>query len=260
MSSFNSNIKRGRLSNYGSSIYAPKTKNTQHFSESKRYNPTVRGSFPKAVRWSLDDEGIVNHRMDYTRSLEVSKSARSAVRNSSSLATGKIANSSFTRSIYDGNAARKLEPALEPKVSNNNKQKNNIHAVRGKAKSRGILQSTSISPMIVFAAKMIGVFILFVAILSFIRVGLATSTVLNGISSQEISKQIDQELVSKNGLEVKDSALSNSGRIRQAASQYSLVAPSSIQVLNIAPDVLAYDENKNVSLVESLKRASNSIS
>ena len=120
------------------------------------------------------------------------------------------------------------------------------------------MKTAAMSPMIVTLAKVAAVLVVLVAVLAFIRVGMTSATVSNGLASQEISKAIDGELVSKNALEVQDSSLANSGRIRQVASQYSLVVPSAIQVFDIGQDVLAYDDNNHVSLVESLDRAAKS--
>ena len=167
-----------------------------------------------------------------------------------------IGVANFSNGIYDGNAARKLRPVSVPKSKPVNPTKSEMHAVAGDVTQRKAMKSSAMSPMIVTLAKVVAVLVCLVAVLAFIRVGMTSATVSNGIASQDISKAIDNELVQKNALEVQDSSLANSGRIRQVASQYSLIAPSAITVFEMGQDVLAYDDNNHVSLVESLNRAS----
>ena len=257
MPTLRTNIQKGKFSNYGSSKFSTPTKNTQYFSASNRRvkQPTMRGSFPRAVKWSLDDEGITNRRSDYNRSINFSQSAARPSRNFEMGAAQTIAKANFSNGIYDGNAARKLSPVSVPKTKTSAPKQRDMHAVAGDAKARSVMRTAVLSPMIVTAAKVAAVLVVLVAVLAFIRVGMTSATVSNGLASQEISKQINSELVSKNALEVQDSSLANSGRIRQVASQYSLVVPSAIQVFELGQDVLAYDENNHVSLVESLDRA-----
>ena len=245
-------IKKGKFSNYGSSIFSTPTKNTEYFAKSRTKQPTMRGSFPKAVRWSLDDEGIRNRRSDYNRGMALNRSASSATRNFEMGVAQTISTANFANSIYDGNAARKMRSVADVATKIGNSEK--LHAVKGGAATKA--KATVSSSLLVTIAKFAAVFICLLAVLAFIRVGLTSSTVSNGLASQEVSKQIDNELISKNALEVQDSTLANSSRIRQVASQYALVTPGVIQVIDLGQDVLAYDENHNVSLVESLKRAS----
>ena len=213
----------------------------------------MRGSFPKAVRWSLDDEGITNRRSDYNRGMALNRSAASATRNFDIGVAQTISTANFSNSIYDGNAARKLRSL--PDINSRSKGDTaKMHAVKGAAKVRSAAQSSVSSPMLVTLAKFAAALVVLIAILAFVRVAMTTATVSNGLASQEISANIDTELINKNALEVQDSALGNSGRIKQAAAEYALVNPGVITVLNLGQDVLAYDENNNVSLVESLNR------
>lgn len=260
MPTLRTNIQKGKFSNYGSSKFSTPTKNTQYFAASNRRvkQPTMRGSFPRAVKWSLDDEGITNRRSDYNRSINLSQSASRPSRNFEFGAAQTIATANFSNGIYDGNAARKFRPVSVPKTQKAAPKERSMHAVQGDITARSNMKTAAMSPMIVTLAKVAAVLVVLVAVLAFIRVGMTSATVSNGLASQEISKAIDGELVSKNALEVQDSSLANSGRIRQVASQYSLIAPSTITVFDIGQDVLAYDDNNHVSLVESLDRAAKS--
>lgn len=258
MPTLRTNIQKGKFSNYGSSKFSTPTKNTQYFAASNRRvkQPTMRGSFPRAVKWSLDDEGITNRRSDYNRGMALNRSATNASRNFEIGVSQTIGVANFSNGIYDGNAARKLRPVSIPKTKPAKPVKQTMHAVAGEVTQRKAMKSSAMSPMIVTLAKVAAVLVCLIAVLAFIRVGMTSATVSNGLASQDISKAIDSELVQKNALEVQDSSLANSGRIRQVASQYSLIAPSAITVLDIGQDVLAYDDNNHVSLVESLNRAS----
>lgn len=264
MPTLRTNIQKGKFSNYGSSIFATPTKNTQYFKERKVKQPTMRGSFPKAVRYSLDEEGISNARTSYERGMALNLSAAGARRRNTSLntshtiATATMQQNVFTRSNFEGNAARRLAPEPEIKTKTKSAPTNNLHAVKGEAKQRSVMQSAALSPIIVSASKVLTAVVIVVACMAFIRVGLTSATVSTGLNSQTISNNIDTELVNKNQLEVQDSALGNTARIRQAASDYSLVAPSAIQTIYLDQDVLAYDDQNNVSLVESLNRVANS--
>lgn len=235
-----SNIQKGKFSNYGSSIFAKPTDNTRYFKEAKSKLPTMRGSFPRAVRYSLDDEGIRNARIDYNRGLELSKSAVRARQNSER----------NYQSSFEGNAARRLAP--EPNIDLDSHS--SMHAHAGHAEKSTLIHSSALSPMFLSLAKVAAVVVCVIAILAFVRVGITSATVSTGLASQNISNKIDAELVNKNALEVQDSALGNTAHIRQAAAEYSLVAPASVETIVLDQDILAYDENKNVSLVESLNR------
>lgn len=282
MPTLRTDIKKSKFSNYGKSVFSPNTKNTQYFQKRQVKQPTVRGSFPKAVRWSLDDEGVKNSRLDYRRSMDLKRSARRANnRNASYSASKKIASVTFNSNIYagatsasnvrlsninyftggkssvgaiEGNVARKITPKVAPKKTNVSKP--NLNVLRGEAKQKNIFQTTALSPMLVTLTKVAAAVIVVIAIMAFVRVAMTSATVSTGLATQQISAQIDNELISKNGLEVQDSALSNSSRLRQAASQFNLVAPASVETINLEKDILDYQGNK-VSLVGSLNNIAN---
>lgn len=274
------NIKKGKFSNYGSSIFSPSTKNTQYFQTKNTKQPTVRGSFPKAVRWSLDDEGITNRRLDYSRGQNLNRSAANNRPNISFGASQKIASATMSSNIYagqpsagnvrlsninyftggrssasafDGNAARKvtarpkkMQAATEPAV----------HAVKGAKPERSVFYSTAMSPMLLTLAKVAVAVIIVMAIMAFVRVAMTSATVSTGLNSQAISAQIDNQLIEKNALEVQDSALSNSSRVRQAAAQHNLVLPTKVETIYLDKDILDYSGDK-ISLVGSLNNLAN---
>lgn len=257
MPTLRTNIQKGKFSNYGHSKFVTPTKNTQYFANSKTKQPTMRGSFPRRVRWSLDSEGISNRRSDYARSMEINRSASRASRNFEFGAASTISTATFSNNIYDGNAARKLRSVSEV-VTKPKKIAPEMHAVKGNAEVKSAAKSAALSPILVTVAKFAAALVILIAVLAFVRVAMTSATVSNGLASQNISNSIDAELINKNALEVQDSTLSNSARIKQAAAEYSLVNPGAITVINLTPDVLAYDANNNVSLVESLERVAKS--
>lgn len=287
MPTLRTNIQKSKFSNYGSSIFATPTKNTQYFRRVNQKQPTMRGSFPKAVRWSLDDEGITNRRGDYNRAISINRSARLASRNFEVGAARKIGSATLSSNVYsgsqkpsqtrlsnisffsggnakapayEGNVARSLnpQPKPEPKIEVPVTKAPELHAIKGSQKQRSLMQSSALSPMFVTLAKTAATLVVVIAILAFVRVGFTSATVSTGLNSQEISNNIQTELVNKNALEVQDSTLGNSSRIRESASHYNLVTPAAIETINLGQDVLAYDDNKNVSLVESLNRVAGS--
>lgn len=229
----------------------------RQFAQVKR-QPKMRGSFPKPVKWSIGEEGITNKRLDYNRALNLNKTAQKiSVKNGYS-ENKKYAGTNYSRSVFDGNAARKLSYVSQPKISNKpvkNPQikQRDLHSIKGAQKPRGVMQGAALSPMFVSMAKLFGVVVCFLAVICFVRVGLTAATVSQGIDSQQISAQLSEEQVKKNALEVQNSTLSNSGRIKQAAADYKLVSPAAMSTLTLSPDVLAYQGDK-VSLVESLNR------
>lgn len=241
----------------------------------------------------LDDEGLTNKRFDYRRGVDLNKSAFNASRNFESGASGRMANAYLSNNIYtrngkasqsrlasvsffsggqaktrafEGNVARRLDtaaqpqPFVEPKPKQDKKQEkiSQLHVIKGTKQQKGPLQTAALSPMLLTFAKTAAAIVLFVALMAFVRVGLTSATVSAGLNSKEISNNIQNELVKKSALEVEDSALGNSSNIRQKASDFNLVAPGAIETLNLGQDVLAYDENKNVSLVNSLNRVAGS--
>lgn len=254
------NIQKGKFSNYGSSIFTTPTSNTKYFKKNS-YQPTMRGSFPRRVRSTLETEGIRNARVDYNRGMDLNRSAAVArssakIDASKTISMASFQSSTYSQSDFDGTAARRLSPQPKPKAAPKISTAPKMHAVAGNAQAKKISHTSALSPMLLTIAKVAAAIVVVIAVLSFIRVGLTSATVSIGLNSQQISKNIDAELVNKNTLEVKDSTLGNTGRIRQAAADYSLVSPASIETISLGQDVLAYDENNNVSLVESLNRVS----
>lgn len=254
------NIQKGKFSNYGSSIFTTPTNNTKYFKKNT-YQPTMRGSFPRRVRSSLETEGIRNARVDYNRGMDLNRSAAVArssakIDASKTISMASFKTSTYSQSDFDGTAARRLAPQPKPKRVPKTEPVPKLHAVAGSAEVKKVSHTAVLSPMLLTLAKVAAAVVVVIAVLSFVRVGLTSATVSLGLNSQQISKNIDTELVNKNALEVQDSTLGNTGRIRQAAADYSLVSPATIETISLGQDVLAYDENNNVSLVESLNRVS----
>lgn len=274
------NIKKGKFSNYGNSVFAKKTSNTNYFAQRNYKQPTMRGAFPKAIRYSLNDEGITNARINYNRGLKLNSSAAMA-RNyqagnqaAMSMSAATLANGIYggnknskpmqnaSQVVFEGNAARKISALPKtipaPKKKKQTFTKSKVSAVRGQAQSRGILQTSALSPTLLVFAKYAAAVVIFLAVVAFVRVGLSSATISKGIESQQISSQIETELTNKNALEVQDSVEGNSTKVRQAAEKLGMITPPSIETIKLEKDVVARNDDGDISLVESLNRIADS--
>lgn len=274
------NIKKGKFSNYGNSRFAKQTSNTQYFAQRTYKQPTMRGAFPKAVRFSLNDEGITNARFNYNRGLDLNRSAAQASSYSSNAATAAMSSATLANGIYggttpnkklnipfiggagnasyNGNAARRLNGMPKTMPAAKPAPQKKVQAVRGSASQRGIMQSSAMSPTLVTFAKFSAALVIFIALIAFVRVGLTSQTISKGIESQNITAQIDQELTTKNGLEVQASTLGNSSKVREGAEKLGMITPATIETIKLEKDVLAKNEDGSLSLVNSLDRLTDS--
>ena len=223
----------------------------------KSYNPKMRGAIPKSPI-ALADTSIENHRHQYNRAINIGNQAANIAAGSYNFGAAR------PLSYFDGNAAKKINSPAAPKPKFNpdftpkpNKQRKvQLEAIKGKKRNGGILEGTAVSPLLVTAAKFAATVVVAASLAAFCRVAISTASVTSAIESKDLNSQITEELANKNQLEVEDSAISNSTHLRSAAEQYSLVAPSTIEQINLGQDVVAYDANGTVSLVESLNRVS----
>lgn len=277
MQKINKNTAKSKYSNYGSYKYAKDSNNVKFFVSNKKKisSPTYRGAFPKPVRYSLNDMGVVNARYNYQKGLKMEASAKNkyiVYGNTNSKVNASFQKTNFnvnesnrnflsaTKNIsnpsFNGNAVKKLKP--KPKINKQPTKKTNIHVVRGNKQNKSILQTPTLSPVFISFAKICTVIVCFVAIVSFVRIGLTSTSITNGISSANLSKQIESELVTKNSLEVQNSTIGNSSKIRESAEKLGMITPTTIETIKLDKDIVAKDDNGNVSLVESLKRVADS--
>ncbi|MDO5329423.1 MAG: hypothetical protein Q4E88_04950 [Coriobacteriia bacterium] len=229
------NTSRGKFSNYGKSIFVTKTKNTEYFANLNRKQPTMRGAIPKTTKANV---------LQNTRpSFKTASLATNVKRNQKTELNYNIGKKPKTNNVVEGNVVRKPEP-----------KKESFKVVPGQLRTPRLFHSAALSPMLLTAAKFAVAAVIVIAVAAFIRVGLSSATVSTGLNSQYLTSQIEQELSKKGALEVQDSTLGNTSKIRSEAAKLNLVAPAVIEQINLGEDVLAYDKNGNISLVESLNR------
>lgn len=227
MPTMRQNTAKGKFSNYGKSVFVTKTKNTEYFARATRKQPTMRGAFPKPIVAS----NVSSRKPQQTLNVASKTSVR---------------NTTPRKPEFEGTAVKKAQPKV---------QKPDFTIVPGNLRTKGIFQTTALSPMLLTCAKIAIVAVIVIAVAAFIRVGFTAATVSTGISSQNLSAQIQDELIQKNKLEVEDSTLGNSSKIRNEAAQYQLVTPATVESIDLGEDIVAYDKSGNVSLVQSLNRA-----
>jgi hypothetical protein len=103
-----------------------------------------------------------------------------------------------------------------------------------------------------FLAKTVAVILIMVALLGFVRIGLASAAVETAVSSEELSTQIKTELSDTNALQVKASSLANPTYIRTEASELGMAAPTASSTITLSEDIVKSDNEGNLSLAQSL--------
>ena len=119
-------------------------------------------------------------------------------------------------------------------------------------------QAPTLSPGIVFLAKMAAVVLVAVAIVAFARIGLASATLSAPMQANELSQQIGDARSQGAQLEVSQSALSNPTTVKQRAGKLGMAAPESSGVIELEEDVVATDDSGALSLSQSVENASGS--
>lgn len=113
----------------------------------------------------------------------------------------------------------------------------------------------SLSPTVVFAAKVLAVVLCVVAVVAFARVSLSAAAVEVSAQSQVLETQIDEARAAGNALEVSQSTLSSPARIKQMAKSLGMAAAVETETITLAQDVVATAEDGSLSLSESVARA-----
>lgn len=129
-------------------------------------------------------------------------------------------------------------------------RRSEIRAVRT---GEGRAASEASSALLVTAAKLAAVVLVFVAALCFGRIALTNAAVTTLIESDAISAQIAEARSSGVGLEMEQSVLSSTSAINAAVKRLGMVAPGSVGTLVLSPDVVALNANGELSLSGSVK-------
>lgn len=110
----------------------------------------------------------------------------------------------------------------------------------------------AVSPQVVMMARVALVAIALFAVIAFARIGLHTATVNVMTRNDAIAAQIAEVRSTSSSLEVQESTKGNPTNIKRAAKKLGMSAPASTETLMIGEDIVALDDNGNLSLSKSL--------
>ena len=109
-------------------------------------------------------------------------------------------------------------------------------------------------PTHVVLAIVTAIFIVALAVVSFIRIGWNSDTVLVKMSSEELSQTITSTRLAGRLLEVQRGSMVTASRIRVEALYRGMMEPDSTESLVLKPDTIVVDEEGHLSLVGSITR------
>lgn len=109
---------------------------------------------------------------------------------------------------------------------------------------------------VIMIAKIFAVFFIVFALLGFVRIGLASATVTTAVATEEVASKIESERSAGNELEVRESYLSNPTNLKAEATKLKMGAASETGILTLSKDVVVTDSAGNLSLIGSLRAAS----
>lgn len=135
------------------------------------------------------------------------------------------------------------------------RSKPDVRVVRG----RGV-HATPLDQKYFVAAKAVLAIALAFALIGCLRVAFTASTVTSTMAQDELSSQISEVRSSNNGLEVKQTSLSDANYVKKQAEALGMGEPAETTVLVLPQDVVAKDANGNVSLSKSLAVAASQAS
>ncbi len=268
-----SSNNRSRYSLYGSSKYSRKTKNTEFFSKNnviksnnkENYNNlsykdkisyfTIKTSKPSKQRYAYSNRlgnntktNFSHEAVSFFKGRSLNNQSKDASQKKNYVVSGntvKVAEYQ-TKNLPDTFYRKSKERVKKPNTK--------ISITRGNRPSLGVFHSTKLSPMFMFLAKIICSIVLVVAVMSIIRITLNSKTVSSGIQLSTLNQSISDSVTNHNKLQVQDSALSNTSKVRQAAETYNLITPTNQENITLEPDVLTLDENGNTSIVKTLNK------
>jgi hypothetical protein len=139
-------------------------------------------------------------------------------------------------------------PAYEP-ASRDRRERADVRAVRTGADQRSSQDSSQLVALARMAAIVIAVF----AVLCFARIALTSATVATMIESDSISTQIEEARATGVSLEMEQSVLTSPSAIKGAVKRLGMAAPGEVGTIELEKDVVALDEEGNLSLSDSLK-------
>lgn len=111
-----------------------------------------------------------------------------------------------------------------------------------------------------FAAKAIAVVLVFAVIVGFARVALSSAAVTTSLETQDISSSLSEARSYAASLEVQQSTLSNPSKLKEAADDLGMGEPTATTTIVLPQDVVATDDAGNLSLSDSIRRATGTAS
>ena len=138
-------------------------------------------------------------------------------------------------------------PAYEPPARQ--RRGADVRAVR----TDGADRTATTSTQLVTLARMAAVLVVVVAVLCFARIALTSAAVSTMIESDAISTQISEARASGVSLEMEQSVLTSPSALKSAVKRLGMIAPGEVETISLEPDVVALDEEGNLSLSDSLK-------
>ena len=112
--------------------------------------------------------------------------------------------------------------------------------------------------MALVAAIVAAVLVIF-TLLSFARVAISSQTIANSILIRDISVELKEARSVGNKLEVSESVLVASANVKDRATKMGMTPAYSSGILVMEKDIVAMDSKGNLSLTESVRRASSAV-
>lgn len=158
-----------------------------------------------------------------------------------------ISRSSYypNRSSYMyGSAAPAYRPEVEP----------DFEVIPGRRTQPEVVE---LPASVMTVARVVVIVALIVAAIACVRVGLSAMSISTAIETSELSDQIELARTTGNDLEVMQSQLSNSTHIKLEATSLGMAAAEETSVITLSSDVVATDDQGNLSLSGSISAIEN---
>ena len=91
------------------------------------------------------------------------------------------------------------------------------------------------------------------------RVALINATVSVELDSKAVSEQLAENRSTSNVLEVQDTMLSSTARVKSAAGELKMAAPAAVDEIFLNDDVVATNDDGSLSFGESVRRATTAL-
>lgn len=135
------------------------------------------------------------------------------------------------------------------------RSKPDVRVVRG----RGV-HATPLDPKYFVAAKAVLAIALAFALIGCLRVAFTAATVTSTMAQDTLSSQISEVRSANNGLEVKQTSLSDTNYVKKQAEALGMGEAAETTVVILPEDVVATDDNGDISLSKSLAIAASQAS